>query len=383
MSTLETPGSDPEAMLTVLRKHGLRAEIAITSELREHLGCMQIRLESRFLEAKPFPSQVLIRRVDLDPVRSTEPSQGVVKFSPRRFSPATYRSLQLGTPEYYRGYEGEGSGIHDRDEAVYEESLHSFFGKYNPEAAAMLEAWSQTVSVGKTILKCEVTVSGSVTYQVNSSWLYCTAFHPRSRPERVLMQSEFDGNCMTALGEPSRFARELGTQLLKCHPRRKCRGKSGSINCSTRYCAHGHRSSGSYTCTTVRSYTPTTPRASSRRYPCSIPSSCGTVRQRHPLRRPQESTGSRLAPSAHQPRPCCRCPHVATAIAIEDRELDRRCCTCPRDHAGRSVPDNGTPFPLRPSHHQSHRENLRTKCGREVTAVIPSALVSGRAVRPG
>ena len=218
VSTVETPGSDVEAMLTVLREHGLRAEITITSELREQLGCTQIRLESGFLEAKPFPSQVFVRRVDLDPARPTEPSQGIVKFSPRRFSLVTYRSLQLGTPEYYRGYEGEGSGIQDRDEAVYEESLHSFFGKYNPEAVAMLGTWSQTVSAGKTMLTCEITVSGSVTYQVNGSWLYCTSLHPRSTSERALMQSEFDGDCMTALGEPSTFARELGSAAAQMSP---------------------------------------------------------------------------------------------------------------------------------------------------------------------
>ena len=218
MSTAEAPGSDIEAMLAILREHGLRAETAITAEVREHLGCAQIRLESRFLEAKPLPYQVFVRRVGLDPRGLTEPAQGIVKFSPRRFSPATYDSLQLGTPLYYRGYDGEGSGIRDEAEAVYVESLRSVFAKYNPEALAMIGTWSGTFTVGNRKVTWEVKTSGSVTYQTNDSWIYCTARHPRSRSERALMQSKFDGDCMTALGAPSEFARELGSAFAQLSP---------------------------------------------------------------------------------------------------------------------------------------------------------------------
>ena len=66
-----------EAILAILREHGFRGETAITPELREHLGCAQIQLESGFVEAKPLPYQVLVRRIDLDPQRLTEPSQGI------------------------------------------------------------------------------------------------------------------------------------------------------------------------------------------------------------------------------------------------------------------------------------------------------------------
>ena len=218
VSTVETPGSDADAMLEILRERELRAEIAVTAELREHLGCTQIRLESGFMEAKPSPSQVFVRRVDLDSQRSTDPSQGIVKFSPRKFSPATYGSLQLGTPQYYREYEGRGCGIQDQHEAVYKESLHSYFGKYNPDALAMLETRSETFTTGRTTLTANVALSGSVTYKVNGSWLFCTAFHPRSQSERALIQSQFDGNCMTALGEPSEFARELGSAFAQLSP---------------------------------------------------------------------------------------------------------------------------------------------------------------------
>ena len=102
---MEAPGSDLESMLAILREHGLRAEISNIAELHEQLGCAQIRLESGFHEAKPFPYQVFVRRVDLDPNRLTEPVEEIVKFAPRRFSPVTYDSLQLGTPAYNRGYE--------------------------------------------------------------------------------------------------------------------------------------------------------------------------------------------------------------------------------------------------------------------------------------
>ena len=64
----------------------------------------------------------------------------------------------------------------------------------------------------------DVAVSGSVRYQMDGSWLYCTAFRPGSRSERALMQSRFDGDCMTALGEPSEFARELGSAFAQLSP---------------------------------------------------------------------------------------------------------------------------------------------------------------------
>ena len=218
MKNVEAPGSDVEAMLAILREHELRGETAITPELREHLGCAQTQLESGFVEATPFLYQVFVRRIDLDPQPLTEPSQGIVKFSPRSFSPATYDSVRLGTAQYYREYEGEGFGIQDQDEAVYKESLQSYFGKYNPEAVPMLGPWSATFTVGQRTLTCEIAVSGAVTYQMNDSWLYCTARQPQSRSERALMQSQFDGDGMTALGKPSEFARELGSAFAQLSP---------------------------------------------------------------------------------------------------------------------------------------------------------------------
>ena len=117
VSKAEALRSDVQTTLEMLREHGLRAETTITAELTAHLGCTQIHLESSFVEAKPFPYQVFVRRVDLDPHPITEPLESIVKISPRALSPATYHSLRLGTPMYYRGYEGKGSGIQDREEA--------------------------------------------------------------------------------------------------------------------------------------------------------------------------------------------------------------------------------------------------------------------------
>ncbi len=218
VSAVEAPGSDWEAMVAILREHGMRAEIAVAPEWREHLGCAQIRLESAFVEAKPFACFVFVRRVDLDPQQKPRLSQGIVKFSPRQFSPATHESVQLGTAPYYRGYEGEGPGVQDPDEGVYRESLDSYFGKYNPEAVDMLGSWSQTFTIGDTTLTVEAVLSGSVTYQPDAHWLYCTAYRRGSQSERALMQGHYDGDCMTALGGPSEFARELGSAFARLSP---------------------------------------------------------------------------------------------------------------------------------------------------------------------
>ena len=98
-------------MLAMLRQHGLCAETVISAELREYLDCEQIRLETGFVEAKPLLYRVFVHRVDLDLQRLPEASDSLVKFSQRKFSPASCASLQLGTPPYYRGYEGEASSI--------------------------------------------------------------------------------------------------------------------------------------------------------------------------------------------------------------------------------------------------------------------------------
>lgn len=185
--------------LAILKAEGLRAETSISDEMREHLDCEQLGLESGFVEAKPYPYQVLVRTVNLDPIGALEEARSVVKFSKRGHALTRSDALKLATAAHYRKYEGDGVGIRDTDEGVYEESLQSHLGKWNPEALDSF--WWGAVT------------SGSVTYKPDSDWLFCTSFPPKSRRERMALEREFQADCVTALGEPAVFARELGSAV--------------------------------------------------------------------------------------------------------------------------------------------------------------------------
>jgi len=189
---------------SLLEAHGSRAEGSITDEMRERTDCNQFRLESIFFEAKPRPYLVLVRRIGLDPRRAWEATGSVVKFSKRAYGLVRSDVLKVATAEHYRTYEGGGVGIGDADEGVYRESLGSYFKKWNPEAFGSF--WWDAVT------------SGSVTYQPDSVWLYCTSLPPRSRRERFALEQEFEADCTTGLGKPAMVARELGSALARMSP---------------------------------------------------------------------------------------------------------------------------------------------------------------------
>lgn len=193
-----------EELFEILRADGSRAEAAVPPELQEVSDCAEMRLQSAFIEAKPHPCLVLVHKVELDASRAGSTPTCVVKYTPERHSPALSDNVKLGTARYYRGYGGEAPGIRDEREARYVESLRSTLEEWNPDA--LTGDWWRFVT------------DGSVTYQGDGSWFYCAALPPRSPPEPAAMEQEFGADCMTDLGEPAGFARELGSAFAQKLP---------------------------------------------------------------------------------------------------------------------------------------------------------------------
>ena len=189
--------------IELLRGFGSRAELSIPDELREHSDCPEIRLESVFAEASPHMSLVLVHRVDLDAPRTTVPPTSVVKYSSRRYSVVDCESVKLGTAQHFRDFPGEPAGIRDQSEARYVESLHSYLAEWNPEALS--SDWLQFAD-------------GSVTSQSDGSWFFCASLPPRTLSERAMSELEFGADCLTDLGDPAGFARELGSAFAQMTP---------------------------------------------------------------------------------------------------------------------------------------------------------------------
>ena len=157
------------------------------------------------MEGKPRPCLILVRYISLERPAPHGPADSVVKCSRWEHALPDAGSVQMATAQHYRDYDGEGPGTKDEQEATYVKSLLSHLEKRGPEAAARFQLRNGHVS-------------GSVTYQVDSQWLYCTSLHPRSAIERASLLSEFDADCMTDLGDPSTLARELGSAVGQMTP---------------------------------------------------------------------------------------------------------------------------------------------------------------------
>ena len=128
----------------------------------------------------------------------------IVKFSRSEHSLVHHPTAQLATAEYYRRFEGDGGGIQDPDDAVHRESLRRYLHRWNPDALGGLPRRSG--------------VSGTVTYQTDSSWLYCTSLPPRSPNERIVLEADFEADCVTAIADPAAFARALGIAVAQMSP---------------------------------------------------------------------------------------------------------------------------------------------------------------------
>lgn len=196
---------DTEAFLSLLRETGQRSSTTLPAELRKHTDCDQMRIEASFMAAKSVPSMVLVHAVDLVQ-RGAEAHTGtVVKYSHSKYALAETDHLQMATAQYYRHYEGNAQGVRDENEATYQESLLGYLAKWNPEVRGLLDPWRGSAS-------------GSVTYRVDEQWIFCTSSSPQSRSEQVRMCEEFEADCATWLGEPSEFARELGSAFAQMVP---------------------------------------------------------------------------------------------------------------------------------------------------------------------
>lgn len=128
----------------------------------------------------------------------------IVKFSRSEYALVHHPIAQLATAEHYRRFEGDGSGIQDPDDAVHREPLRRYLDRWNPDALSGLPQSSG--------------ISGTVTYQTDSSWLFCTSLPPRSLNERHVLKADFEADCMTEIADPAAFARELGIAVARMSP---------------------------------------------------------------------------------------------------------------------------------------------------------------------
>ena len=128
-------------------------KMQITDEARSLLGCEGIALESGFVTLdemgqSPDPLALLaadpdswfaacgdaimifVGYVDLQSGRSTPfAPQRVVKFSEHRHAIPQAEKLKLGTPNYYREYEGHADGVRDEMEASQSEDMVKFVAR--------------------------------------------------------------------------------------------------------------------------------------------------------------------------------------------------------------------------------------------------------------
>ena len=144
------------------------------------------------------------RKVRLDPRLVTVAPRSVVKFSPSQYSLATHAAVKLATAEQYREVEGDGVGIKGPDDAVHRESLRGYLDRWNPSALRSLPGSDK--------------ISGTVMYQSDSSWLFCTSLPPRSLSDRRALEADFDADCMTDVSDTAAFARELGSAVAHMSP---------------------------------------------------------------------------------------------------------------------------------------------------------------------
>lgn len=173
----------------------LQEPIEFTHQLQKQLGCQGITLESGTIEIQTSRAVTFVFCVDLDgsPIGAVS---SVIKYSKREHAIPKAKYLKLATPEYYRNFEGDASGVRDDMEGRYQEDIRSFHTKWET-----LDAVSASM------------VTGNVTYGTNEFWMFCTSVEPRLTQERRELREEFGANCDTEIQDPSVFARTLGTDL--------------------------------------------------------------------------------------------------------------------------------------------------------------------------
>ena len=171
----------------------MRIQISITDEIRQLLGNEGTELESIFIETEPSRSTIIVFRVD--PTRiSSNTAPSVVKFSEYVHAIPVSENLKMSTASYYREYENDTSDRRDEQEAGYKADIVPFLSKLGSRKPRGL-----------------ATVFGHVTYGINDFWLFCTSQQPKTARGLEQMRRRFSAECVTAIPDPSAFARELGT----------------------------------------------------------------------------------------------------------------------------------------------------------------------------
>ena len=179
--------------------------------MRELLDCEQMELESVFVEAKPNLTMTLVHRVELGQGDIQERPSSIVKYSPARYAPARTERLKIATARHYREFEGGGPGIRDEHDAVYRQSIKSFFERWNPDALTLLAPFSTTFTADSRDYTVEVVPSGTVNRAADGEWIYCASLEPRTKAEQDMMFQEFSADSMTRFQHPTDLARELGS----------------------------------------------------------------------------------------------------------------------------------------------------------------------------
>lgn len=211
---------DEEAFIAHIREHGSRAESTIPAALSELIDCEQMTLESTFIEAKPEPTIVLVHRIDLGQGDFQDDLTSVVKYSPAHYAPSRAEHLKIATARHYRQFEGGGPGVRDEHDAVYQQTIKSYFERWNPDALPLLSPFSTSITVESQEYNVDVVPSGTIDRAADSQWIYCTTLEPRTDAEQASMFKEFDADCMTRIQSPPDLARELGSAFAQKSPQR-------------------------------------------------------------------------------------------------------------------------------------------------------------------
>ena len=170
----------------------MKIAMSFTDESKRTLECEEVKLDSAFIEEGPPKATVLVYHIDLAKSAATA-SQPIVKFSEEKYAIGRAKDLKLGSPEYYRRYEGDSVGVQDQQEARYGVDIRTFLTKFGqPELATV------------------PSVSGRVTYGTDGAWLFCTSLKPQPKWEMARLQKAFSAECASTISDPSEFARGLG-----------------------------------------------------------------------------------------------------------------------------------------------------------------------------
>lgn len=122
----------------------------------------------------------------------------IIKFSEEKHAPSKACCLALGTPAYYRSYEGVEKGVQDSMEGLLEVDT----------TLLMREGFSSESPTGVTNLEAKFTMKSS-----SEPWLYCTSICPDDeRGLRKLIQKS-RREVSTIIRDPDDFAIQLGVDF--------------------------------------------------------------------------------------------------------------------------------------------------------------------------